>query len=266
MKSFKNHSINRGVFSILMLIVMCFVASAAIKPDDQADERVRVQVQGKLNSQVVAIGGETTGFQITAKRITWELDFGDNEELRKLAQKLHEKQVIVTGELSVKEGVEIRRRWIVAVDSLKIVGDASKYLDEEGKLKRTLVFKDAQGGFAGFSGHILTIEPDGSWQRQPFLNEDVREADQQGMLSANQLANLAHKFEQHDLLGLPEKIGKDVGANPHVFSISFGKKQTSLTLMPGAELPDVDEIKTPAERFAKLGRLILGATEASTEK
>lgn len=266
MKALVNLGIKLGVCSTLMMIVICSVAIAAMDPDEQVDESIVVTVQGKLNSQVVAIGGETTGFQISAKGIKWELDFGDNVKLRKLAEKLHEQQVTVTGELSVKPGVEIRRRWIVAVASLKAAGDEGGYLDEEGKLKHPLIFKDAQGGFAGFSGHIWTIEPDGSWRRQPFLNKDVREADQQGMLTANQLANLAHKFEQHDLLGLPEKIGKDVGANPHVFSIGFGKKQASLTLMPGAELPDVDEIKTPADRFAKLGTLILGAMEASVEK
>ena len=88
-------------------------------PRKKPDEYVKVEFKGKLNSGVVAIGGETTGVVITARGITWELDFGRDAEIRKQADALNGKTVIVTGQLSVKRGVEIPRRWIVAVDSLK---------------------------------------------------------------------------------------------------------------------------------------------------
>jgi hypothetical protein len=37
-------------------------------------------------AQALLPGGETTGTTITAKGVTWELDFGKNAELRKTAK------------------------------------------------------------------------------------------------------------------------------------------------------------------------------------
>ncbi|MCA9070409.1 MAG: hypothetical protein KDA84_15865 [Planctomycetaceae bacterium] len=41
-----------------------------------AQDSISVKVIGTLKAGIVAIGGETTGTTITAKNITWELDFG----------------------------------------------------------------------------------------------------------------------------------------------------------------------------------------------
>jgi len=78
---------------------------------------VRVEICGILNSQIMAIGGETTGVQITAGEIQWELDFTD-PQLKQKAEALHEKTVIVKGELNFRQGVEIPQRWIVTANSL----------------------------------------------------------------------------------------------------------------------------------------------------
>ena len=43
-----------------------------------------------------------------------------------------------------------------------------KFLTKEGKLSVTLSLKDAQGGFAGFTGLIWTVHPDGSWESDTF--------------------------------------------------------------------------------------------------
>ena len=82
------------------------------------NEYIKVEVQGKLNSQVMAIGGETTGITITANGVSWELELGGQRDLRQAAEKLHGKSVVVKGGLSRKQGVEIRQRWIVKVNSL----------------------------------------------------------------------------------------------------------------------------------------------------
>ena len=81
-------------------------------------EYIKVEVQGKLNSQVMAIGGETTGVTITANGVSWELELGDQRDLRRAAEQLHDKFVVVKGRLTLKQGVEIRQRWIVKVNSL----------------------------------------------------------------------------------------------------------------------------------------------------
>jgi hypothetical protein len=98
--------------------------------DAAADEHINVEVLGKLDAQVMAIGGETTGVTITARGMTWELDFGDDRELRREAEKLHNQSVAVKGNLVVKQGVEIGQRWIVNVTSLidaKAMKDANEH-------------------------------------------------------------------------------------------------------------------------------------------
>lgn len=89
-----------------------------LKPKPPA-ERFRVDILGRINSQVMAIGGETTGVTLTAKGITVELDFNAQPELRNKASQLDGKLVVVKGNLTLKRGVEIRSRWIVQVQSLE---------------------------------------------------------------------------------------------------------------------------------------------------
>ena len=81
-------------------------------------EYIQVKIRGKLDSQVVAIAGETTGVVIRANGVTWELELGDNRINRQRAKQLNGKSVLVTGQLRVKAGVEIGKRWIVEVGSL----------------------------------------------------------------------------------------------------------------------------------------------------
>jgi hypothetical protein len=102
------------------------VGSPALAADQgqerTADESITVTVIGTLRTGIVAIGGETTGTTITANGITWELDFGKNAELRKAAEMLDGKKVVVEGSLERRAGVEIPQRWIVTVSSLKAAG------------------------------------------------------------------------------------------------------------------------------------------------
>jgi hypothetical protein len=101
---------------MLSLVLVCAVMNTADQPPQ---ESITVTVVGTVRTGIVAIGGETTGTTITAKGIKWELDFGNNVELRTTAEKLNGKQVIVTGVLERRSGVEVRERWIVMVTSLK---------------------------------------------------------------------------------------------------------------------------------------------------
>jgi hypothetical protein len=99
---------------MLAAILVCAASAAA-----QFEESITVTVVGTLKAGVVAIGAETTGTTITAKGITWELDFAKNAELADAAKKFDGKQVTVTGTLERKRGVEVKERWIVTVASLK---------------------------------------------------------------------------------------------------------------------------------------------------
>ena len=108
----------------LSCLILLFIASVVVadkKP--AAEDSIRVTVVGTLRTGIIAIGGETTGTTITAKGITWELEFGKNAAFRKAAQKLNGKQVIIQGSLERRRGVEIKERWIVTVTSLQAASD-----------------------------------------------------------------------------------------------------------------------------------------------
>jgi hypothetical protein len=96
------------------------------KPIDDAsgtEESITVKIVGTLRTGIAAIGGETTGTTITAKGITWELDFAGNPRLAQAAEKWAAKKVMVEGRLERREGVEIKERWIVTVTAMSLAAD-----------------------------------------------------------------------------------------------------------------------------------------------
>jgi hypothetical protein len=128
------------------LSVLCVVTVtallAAIVSMDGAQQRqnaapqhgIKVDIVGELRGGIVAIGGETTGTQITveaakdarpgsekkgAEKIVWELDLRENEKFENLAENLHRRTVRVYGTLRLVRGIEIQQRWIVGVDRLE---------------------------------------------------------------------------------------------------------------------------------------------------
>jgi hypothetical protein len=115
-----------GVSGVTMLLGSMMLAAAAgggSRPDAPSpDESIEVKVRGTLNAGMMAIGGETTGFTIRARGVTWELDFGSDAALRSKATALDGKSVLVTGSLEVRPGVEIASRSIVKVASLAPAG------------------------------------------------------------------------------------------------------------------------------------------------
>lgn len=102
-----------------MAWLMAAVMAAALSGGAGADESIEVTVRGTLRTGMVAIGGETTGTTITARGVTWELDLGRDEALRKKAESLSRKRVVVRGTLESRPGVEVRQRLIVTVRSLE---------------------------------------------------------------------------------------------------------------------------------------------------
>jgi len=111
-----------------LLIALCAVLLEAFSIHTMADQTaspdyIKVEIKGTLSTGVMAIGGETTGTIIQSGDVRWELDFGDNKELRQTAAKLNRKTVIVTGTYERRRGVEIRERHIVKVATLKAAED-----------------------------------------------------------------------------------------------------------------------------------------------
>ena len=72
--------------------------------------------EGTLESGIMAVGGETTGVVLkTESGEKYELDFGKDGNLAKLAEKLNGKPVVVIGEYTIRGGVETKERRIIRV-------------------------------------------------------------------------------------------------------------------------------------------------------
>jgi hypothetical protein len=81
----------------------------------------KVELKGKLRTGVVAIGSETTGTVLDTDKGRFELDVGKDRGLRAGVPQLDGKAVVVTGTLTVRKGVEVAERRIVAVRTLEPV-------------------------------------------------------------------------------------------------------------------------------------------------
>jgi hypothetical protein len=106
-----------GAGLLLAWLAVAGAVGAAVSDTGDGDS-IAVTVRGTLHAGRVAIGGETTGYTITARGVTWELDFGADERLRQRAETLDGKKVRITGSLEARAGVEIKTRSIVKVDAL----------------------------------------------------------------------------------------------------------------------------------------------------
>jgi len=108
----------QGASIVTRSLFAAILFTATLVSANEVDDQIIVRVVGTLETSVVAIGAETTGTTITAKGITWELDFGDREPLKRRAEQLSGKKVQVEGTLERRPGVEVRERWIVTVTEL----------------------------------------------------------------------------------------------------------------------------------------------------
>lgn len=104
--------------SLTCLVAVLALAASATAKDTYPDS-IKVEIIGHIKTGIVAIGGETTGTTITSGKTTWELDLGDNEELKKLAADLNGAHVEVKGLYVPRAGVEVPIRHIVKVSSIR---------------------------------------------------------------------------------------------------------------------------------------------------
>ncbi len=86
----------------------------------QADEYMNVEISGKIRTGLFAVGGETTGSDITANGWRFELEY-PKQELAELADKLSEsgKSAHVLGEFRLQPGVELADRWVLTVKKVR---------------------------------------------------------------------------------------------------------------------------------------------------
>jgi hypothetical protein len=137
--------------------------------------------------------------------------------------------------------------------------DAEDYLTQDGKLRHGVEFRDGQSGFAGLTGTLWRVEPDGAWTVAAFRDEAAQKKLRQGKLSEKQLAALAGHLAALDVTGLPKDLGSFTGANPHVFSLRFGERTATVTVAPGQALTETTlrgEVKAAWSRFVAAAALL----------
>jgi hypothetical protein len=91
----------------------------AFQEHEVTDEQyVKLEAVGKLESGVMAIGGEHTGWKLTAKGIEFEVEF-ESEELEEKAKGLNGKIVKIRGPLNRAHTPERGERWVITANELQ---------------------------------------------------------------------------------------------------------------------------------------------------
>jgi hypothetical protein len=95
-----------------------------------------------------------------------------------------------------------------------------------------LVVKDLQSGFAGETGRVWTISPDGSYTVARQIGLKVLEPDQQGRLTPEQWTQLRTLLDRMAVMALPRQLGGEPQVNARRITISYGGMQSVLNLPP----------------------------------
>jgi len=145
-----------------------------------------------------------------------------------------------------------------------------KFLTDDGKLTETLTLKDGQSGFVGTTGFVWTVRRDGSWDRKRFINAKTNKPDHQGKLPPKQLQALADVLAHAQAYKLPDQLGKFRGANPHVVTLTWGKRKCAWTLPPGSPMPKYQELPggklTPEDSFAEIAQFLRSTLKTAKDK
>jgi hypothetical protein len=127
--------------------------------------------------------------------------------------------------------------------------DFGAYLTEkDGRkaLKEPLTLREEQEGIAGTTGTVWTIEPSGEWRVARLRhNKDGTERLmplRSGKLSPDRMEALAKVLADRNLVGMPEKTGREAKVNPHRVKLKFGQKTATLEGLPARRNLTVAEL------------------------
>jgi hypothetical protein len=148
--------------------------------------------------------------------------------------------------------------------SCAAVADDQKFLEyltkvgDQFHLKHRLELRDEVSGFAGPSGRMWAVEPDGRWSLallQPAGSGKAKEvAQKSGQLKPDEIVALAKELAAHDLAGLPANHGTIPKINPHRIVLVFGDKKVFLNgIVPRRRSETMREIvakSAPSEETA----------------
>jgi hypothetical protein len=111
--------------------------------------------------------------------------------------------------------------------------DLEKVMAEECPLSAPLVLKDTQSGIVGETGSVWTIAPDCSFTVARLIGPKVLDPYKKGQLTPQQRTQLKELLDRMTATALPEQIGGPPQVNPRRITLSYGAKQSVLSLPPG---------------------------------
>jgi hypothetical protein len=172
-----------------------------------------------------------------------------NENLESLLEDPSMKDtVLISGVLSILTA------WPISAGT-----DVADYI-KEGMLKHPLEILDVQGGFAGFTGILISVQPTGEWKRSSVALKKSKVLEE-GKLTEKQMAQLARDLAKYDLLHLTDH-GKNA-VNPHNVSITFGKHTSELRLGTSQKLPEPGD--SVAGRYSGIVRAVQDLCKGKAE-
>lgn len=207
---------------------------------------VTVNIVGKLQTGIVAIGGETTGTTIKSDNITFEVDLTADRGFQAVAQNFNNRRVRILGSLSKKNGVEIRERWIVKATSIEEVATGETSEKEVAIEKGFVEIKfSLSGGIAGLNEE-LTIDANGKVEK---VNRRTR-VTENWQADPKKLAKLHALVGKTDWSKIP-KSGKRNRPIPdaltYKFTIGTGKRtfrfsRNDFSLLQSKELAELAKL------------------------
>jgi hypothetical protein len=119
----------------------------------------------------------------------------------------------------------------------------------ECPLSTSLTMKDVQSGFAGETGTVWTIAPDCSFTIARQLGSKILASHKRGRLTPAQQTHLKEMVDRMSGTELSRQLGGAPQVNARRISLSYGGRETALTLAPGGGdvgglRPSVEDART----------------------
>ena len=122
-------------------------------------------------------------------------------------------------------------------------------------LTEKVELQELQTGFAGTTGTVWTVEPDGRYTIAGKVNEQLTPR-QEGTLDAAQLSKIAEALAAADADALPAEMGEPPPVNPQVIILRVGEKSSTFTTIGGVDPDRVASDDDPRSRLLKIAASI----------
>jgi hypothetical protein len=122
-------------------------------------------------------------------------------------------------------------------------------------LTEKVELEELQTGFAGTTGTIWTVEPDGRYTIAGKVNEQLTPR-QEGTLDAAQLSKIAETLAAADAENLPAEMGEPQPVNPKVIILRVGEKASTFTTAGALDPDQAAGDDDPRSRLLKIAASI----------